>query len=75
MSKVEYHERENVAHASISSGLRLTDGLPRVSRGNQIARDYDLNPSSLHRHRVNCLGLSSSNAIMKEVARGTPAIT
>src|SRR5262249_1524591 len=34
----------------------------------------DLNPSSLHRHRVNCLGLSSSNAIMKEVARGTAAI-
>src|SRR5262249_52493144 len=58
------------------SGLKLTDGLPRASEpGNQIARDYDLNPSSLHRHRVNCLGLSSSNAIMKEVARGTAAIT
>ena len=42
--------------------------------GNQIARDYDLNPSSLHRHRVNCLGLSSSNATMKEVARGTAAV-
>jgi hypothetical protein len=42
--------------------------------GNQVARDYDLNPSSLHRHRVNCLGLSSSNAIMKEAARGTAAI-
>jgi hypothetical protein len=50
---------------------RLAAGEP----GNQIARDYDLNPSSLHRHRVNCLGLSSSNAIMKEVARGTAAIT
>src|SRR6266404_7805354 len=50
---------------------RLAAGEP----GNQIARDYDLNPSSLHRHRVICLGLSSSNAIMKEVARGTAAIT
>ena len=50
---------------------RLAAGEP----GNQIARDYDVNPSSLHRHRVNCLGLSSSNAIMKEVARGTAAIT
>jgi hypothetical protein len=50
---------------------RLAAGEP----SNQIARDYDLNPSSLHRHRVNCLGLSSSNAIMKEVARGTAAIT
>jgi hypothetical protein len=50
---------------------RLAAGEP----GNQIARDYDLNPSSLHRHRANCLGLSSSNAIMKDVARGTAAIT
>src|SRR5262249_25217059 len=49
---------------------RLAAGEP----GNQIARDYELNPSSLHRHRVNCLGLSSSNAIMKEVARGTAAV-
>src|SRR5262249_38201265 len=50
---------------------RLAAGEP----GSQIARDYHLNPSSLHRHRVNCLGLSSSNAIMKEVARGTAAVT
>jgi hypothetical protein len=50
---------------------RLAAGEP----GNQIARDYQLNPSSLHRHRVNCLGLASSNAIMKEVARGTAAVT
>jgi hypothetical protein len=49
---------------------RLAAGEP----GNQIARDYDLNASSLHRHRVNCLGLSSSNVIMKEAARGTVAI-
>jgi hypothetical protein len=43
---------------------RLAAGEP----GNQIAADYGLNPSSLHRHRSNCLGLSSSNAIMKETA-------
>ena len=40
----------------------------------QIARDYDLNPSSLHRHRTNCLRLSSSNSIMKEVSRGSAAV-
>jgi hypothetical protein len=49
---------------------RLAAGEP----GNQIASDYDLNPSSLHRHRSNCLRLGSSNAIMKEVSRGTAAI-
>jgi hypothetical protein len=49
---------------------RLAAGEP----GNQIALDYGLNPSSLHRHRSNCLRLSSSNAIMKEVSRGTAAI-
>ena len=49
---------------------RLAAGEP----GEQIARDYDLNPSSLHRHRTNCLKLSSSNAIMKEVSRGTAAV-
>jgi hypothetical protein len=49
---------------------RLAAGEP----GKQIARDYELNPSSLHRHRVNCLGLASSNAIMKEAARGTAAL-
>jgi len=49
---------------------RLAAGEP----GSQIARDYHLNPSSLHRHRVNCLGLSSANAIMKETARGTAAL-
>jgi hypothetical protein len=50
---------------------RLASGEP----GNQIARDYDIKPSSLHRHRVNCLGLGSSNKIMKETARGTAALT
>jgi hypothetical protein len=49
---------------------RLAAGEP----GNQIASDYDLNASSLHRHRSNCLGLGSSNAIMKEVSRGTAAV-
>ena len=49
---------------------RIAAGEP----GGQIARDYDLNPSSLHRHRTNCLKLSSSNAIMKEVSRGTVAV-
>jgi hypothetical protein len=49
---------------------RLAGGEP----GNQIAADYDLNPSSLHRHRSNCIGLGSSNAIMKAVSRGTAAV-
>jgi hypothetical protein len=49
---------------------RLAAGEP----ANQIAHDYHLNRSSIHRHRVNCLELSSSNAIMKEVARGTAAL-
>ena len=49
---------------------RLAAGEP----GNQIAADYGVNPSSLHRHRSNCLGLSSSNAIMKETARGSAAV-
>jgi hypothetical protein len=39
----------------------------------QIARDYQLNPSSLHRHRINCLNLGSSSAIKKDAARGTAA--
>ena len=49
---------------------RLAAGEP----GNQIAAAYDLNPSSLFRHRTNCLRLGSSNAIMKEVARGSAAV-
>jgi hypothetical protein len=49
---------------------RLAAGEP----GSQIARDYQLSLSSLHRHRVNCLRLSSSHAIMKEAARGTVAL-
>jgi len=41
---------------------------------NQIAQDYGISPSSLYRHRSNCVGLASSNAIMKEAARGTAAV-
>jgi hypothetical protein len=39
----------------------------------QVADDYAINRSSLHRHRVNCLQLASSNTIMKAAARGTAA--
>jgi hypothetical protein len=49
---------------------RLASGEP----GRQVAQDHGLNPSSVHRHRVNCLGLVSSNRIMKEMARGTAAV-
>jgi transposase-like protein len=49
---------------------RLAAGEPTA----QVARDYDINPSSLHRHRANCLKLASANAIMKEAARGTAAM-
>ena len=49
---------------------RLAAGEPAA----QIARDYELHPSTLHRHRVNCLKLGSSNAIMKETARGSAAV-
>ena len=48
---------------------RLAAGEPST----QIARDYELNPSSLHRHRSNCLKLGSSGAIKKDAARGTAA--
>ncbi|MGA8932814.1 MAG: hypothetical protein WB522_00950 [Pseudolabrys sp.] len=40
----------------------------------QVARDHDLNLSSLHRHKTNCLRLGSSNQIMKDAARGTAAV-
>jgi hypothetical protein len=59
---------QHIKRAEING--RLAAGEP----GNQIAHDYGLNPSSLHRHRSNCLGLSSSHAIMKDVARGTAAV-
>jgi hypothetical protein len=40
----------------------------------QVARDYEVNLSSLHRHRTNCLRLGSANQIRKEAARGTVAV-
>ena len=49
---------------------RLAAGEPSA----QVAHDFELNPSSLHRHRRNCLKLASSNAIKKEAAQGTAAI-
>ena len=49
---------------------RLAAGEPST----QIARDYDLNSSSLHRHRKNCLKLASSNAIKKDAVCGSAAV-
>src|SRR5215471_11756873 len=49
---------------------RLAAGEPTA----QVARDYAINLSSLHRHRVNCLKLGSANEIKKEAARGTAAV-
>jgi hypothetical protein len=49
---------------------RLANGEPVA----QVARDYDLNLSSLHRPKTNCLKLASSNQIKKEAARGSAAI-
>src|SRR5664280_3929483 len=49
---------------------RLAAGEPST----QVARDYELNASSLHRHRLNCLKLGSSNVIMKDAARGSAAV-
>jgi hypothetical protein len=39
-----------------------------------LAHDYELNPSSLYRHRTNCLKLGSSNSIKRDAAHGTAAI-
>jgi hypothetical protein len=49
---------------------RLANGEPSA----QVARDYELTTSSMHRHRANCLGLGSSNDIKKEAARGSAAV-
>ena len=49
---------------------RLAAGEPVA----QVARDHDLNPSSLHRHKTNCLKLGSSKQIKKEAARGSAAV-
>jgi hypothetical protein len=50
---------------------RLAAGEPLT----RVAQDYGLTTSSLYRHRANCLKLASSNAIAKDAARGTAAIT
>jgi hypothetical protein len=50
---------------------RLAAGEPVA----QVARDYDFNLSSLHRHKTNCLKLGSSNQIKKEAAQGSAAVT
>ena len=49
---------------------RLAGGEPVT----QVARDYEINLSSLHRHKTNCLNLASSNQIMKDAARGSAAV-
>ena len=48
---------------------RLAAGEPVA----QVARDHEMNLSSLHRHRANCLKLGSSNEIKKDAARGSAA--
>jgi hypothetical protein len=53
---------------------KAPNGRYSVSNGIGVARDYEINPSSLHRHRVNCLRLGSANAIKKEAARGSAAV-
>src|SRR5690348_1177365 len=54
---------------SVEIDKRLAAGEPT----GQVAREYGLTPSSLHRHRTNCLRLGSSNEIKKAAARGTAA--
>jgi hypothetical protein len=53
-----------------SDPSRRSIGVCLAAPRSQIAIDYGNNPSSLHRHRTNCLRLASSNEIMKEAARG-----
>jgi hypothetical protein len=49
---------------------RLAGGEPLT----RVAHDYGLTPSSVYRHRTNCLKLGSSNAIVKDAARGSAAV-
>jgi len=49
---------------------RLAAGEPVA----QVARDYDLNSSSLHRHKTYCLKLASSNEIKKDATRASAAL-
>jgi hypothetical protein len=54
--------------------VEIDRGLAAGEPSKQIARDYALNPSGLHRHRGNCIGLASSTHVMKETARSTAAL-
>ena len=57
--------------------LKCTQINQRLAAGepvSQIARDYNINLSSLHRHKTNCLKLGSSNEIRKDAARGSAAV-
>jgi hypothetical protein len=57
--------------------LKRTQINQRLAAGeavSQIARDYDINLSSLYRHKANCLRLASSNEIKKEAAQGSAAV-
>jgi hypothetical protein len=49
---------------------RLAAGEPST----EVAHDYGLTGSSVHRHRKNCLKLASSNTIKKDAARGSAAV-
>jgi hypothetical protein len=49
---------------------RLAAGEPTA----QVARDHEINLSSLHRHRTNCLRLGSANEIKREAALGSAAV-
>jgi len=57
--------------------LKRSDIDRRLAAGEPVARvaaAYELNRSSLDRHRKNCVKLASSNEIKKEAARGSAAI-
>src|SRR6476620_5280705 len=55
----------------LEAGSVIDRGLAAGEPSKHIARDYALNPSGLHRHRVNCIGLASSTHVVKETARST----
>jgi hypothetical protein len=62
------HTCQHLKHSEIDRRLAAGEPLAR------LAPEYGLTTSSLYRHRTNCLKLASSNAIAKEVARGTAAL-
>ena len=71
--------QQHVKRADIDR--RLAGGEP----GKQVALDYGLNPSSVHRHRVNCLRLAAltgattylpfPNLFLSEVTNGNGLLT